>query len=227
MINEKLEILKNKLVCTVTDDYNKITSLSLVSKERFDNVDYISKILETENIEGDIVETGIWRGGMIAYLSQVFLNRKIYGCDSFEGCQNPKDGKYFNSNDSHSYGTYYGGTLEEVKENLNSLNIDYSNIIFIKGWFKDTMINFPSDKIALLRLDGDSYSATLEVLDELYSKVVKGGFIINDDYVIPESRQAQQDFFKKNNLKIELFNPLNNVKLNSGEICHGAYWRKI
>jgi O-methyltransferase len=220
-----LEGLKNKLKCTITNDYNKITSLSLVSKERFDNIDYIAKILETDNIKGDIVETGIWRGGMVAYLSQIFPNRKIYGCDSFEGCQNPKDGKYIVAGETHNYGKYYGGTLDDVKENLNSLNIDYSNIIFIKGWFRDTMINFPSDKIALLRLDGDSYSATLEVLDELYCKVVKGGFVIIDDYMIPECRAALNKFLE-NKKNIMLLSPNDNLPLH-GRIEHGIYWRKM
>lgn len=40
----------------------------------------------------------------------------------------------------------------------------------------------PVGKLAILRLDGDYYSSTIEVLEPLYDSVSKGEFIIVDGH---------------------------------------------
>jgi len=49
-------------------------------------------------------------------------------------------------------------------------------------------------RIAILRLDGDMYSSTWEVLIQLYRFVPVGGFVIVDDYGIERCGQAIKDF---------------------------------
>jgi hypothetical protein len=41
----------------------------------------------------------------------------------------------------------------------------------VKGWFNDTVFTAPVDRIALLRLDGDLYTSTMDVLHAFYHKV--------------------------------------------------------
>ena len=41
----------------------------------------------------------------------------------------------------------------------------------VKGWFNDTVFTAPVDRIALLRLDGDLYTSTMDVLEAFYHKV--------------------------------------------------------
>ena len=86
-------------------------------------------------------------------------------------------------------------------------------------------------KISLLRIDVDAYSATLEVLDELYDKVVPGGYIIFDDTCLHESLNAIKTFFKKRNIHPHLIDPSNDKVLpltfefisNDSEYPTGCY----
>lgn len=186
--------------------------LTLVSKKLFENIlsfkDQISKL------NGDIVECGVWKGGMSIFLSKVFSEKKIWVCDSFEGCQDPKNGKYPYSKESHVLGQYNGGNVDHVKNNFKKHDaLDENRISFLKGWVKDTLRPeiCPIKEISLLRIDVDSYSATLEVLDYLYDKVVPGGMIIFDDSCLLESNQAIKDFFKLKNLKY-VYDPSDNTE---------------
>ena len=58
-----------------------------------------------------------------------------------------------------------------------------SNFQIVKGWFSETLPEYPLSSIALLRLDGDLYESTMDCFQQLYHKVVKGGIIIIDDYL--------------------------------------------
>ena len=77
----------------------------------------------------------------------------------------------------------------------------------MKGWVKDTLNTDEIKKIALLRIDVDSYSATKEVLDLLYSKVSIGGLIVFDDSCLIQTVDAFCDFFEENNIEFELRHP--------------------
>jgi hypothetical protein len=171
--------------------------ITMVSEERFETIlrykDNISKI------DGDIVECGVWAGGMSIFLSKLFPTKKIWVCDSYEGCQNPSDGDYYFENEKHTKGMY-SVSLEVVKDNFIKNNLpDDKRINFLKGWVKDTLKPeiCPIKDIALLRIDVDSYSSTLEVLDYLYSKVKSGGIIIFDDSCLNESHHAMITFLEK------------------------------
>lgn len=197
----------------------------MVEKERFDSVDYIANIIKKDNIQGDIVETGVWGGGMCIYLSKHFPDRLVWACDSYKGCQDLSTAKYkFTGSDPHIYGMY-SYPLSWVIQNFKALNC--SNVIFLPGWFKDTLdkATCPINKIALLRFDGDSYSATKEVLEGLYDKVVHNGFVIIDDYCLEPSRVGLLEFIKERGLKINLLSPLDNKPVGDKAPC-GVWWRK-
>lgn len=186
--------------------------LTLVKKERFENI--LSFKDQISNLNGDIVECGVWKGGMSIFLTKLFTEKKIWVCDSFKGCQDPKTGKYDYSKETHVLGQYNGGTVDTVKKNFKKYDaLDEHRVSFLKGWVKDTLQDeiCPIKEISLLRIDVDSYSSTLEVLDCLYDKVVPGGMIIFDDSCLLESNQAIKDFFKLKNLKY-VYDPSNNTE---------------
>ena len=56
------------------------------------------------------------------------------------------------------------------------------------------MATAPVEELAMLRLDGDMYGSTMETLEALYHKVVLGGFIVVDDYILPPCQMAVTDF---------------------------------
>lgn len=205
----------------ITDRITKIT------RDRFECIlhyaDSISKL------DGDIVECGVWAGGMCIFLAKVFDTKKIWVVDSFEGCQDPREGKYFYPRESH-YKGMYTVSLEQVKRNFEEYDaLDESRVFFLKGWVKDTLA--PNvctiDKISLLRVDVDSYSATLEVLDYLYDKVQPGGMIVFDDISGNESLSAIREFINRGN-ELVIKDPVthnvldvfaNNIKFRPGCYC--------
>ena len=166
--------------------------------------------LEKNNIEGDFIETGVWRGGasiFMAGLNKFYnLHRKVYVADSFEGLPPPNS---LYPQDASSYlheWSILSVSLDEVKSNFNKYNLLEENVVFIKGFFETSLKNVNFDKISLLRLDGDMYSSTIEVLNEMYYKVSIGGYIIIDDYgcTAVSCKEAVDDFRRQHNITSEL-----------------------
>ncbi|MGH8399231.1 MAG: TylF/MycF/NovP-related O-methyltransferase, partial [Gammaproteobacteria bacterium] len=78
-------------------------------------------------------------------------------------------------------------------------------VIFLAGWFKDTLPAAPIDSISVLRLDGDLYESTIQVLEALYPRLSVNGFCIIDDYhAIDACRQAVADYREHNNISASI-----------------------
>ena len=73
------------------------------------------------------------------------------------------------------------------------------------------------ERLALLRLDGDMYSSTIQVLECLYEKLVPGGFVIVDDYGALEECAAAVDDYRRAH-RIE--DPIQAIDWS------GSFWRK-
>jgi len=141
----------------------------------------------SQHIKGDVVECGVWRGGMSAGLAKLLGNdRKYYLFDSFEGLPQAKeiDGadaiKWQSDTRSETYFDNCKAEIAFAEAAMNKADVQFS---LVKGWFSETLPHFNSGKeIALLRLDGDWYESTWDCLKNLYPKVTKKGIIIIDDY---------------------------------------------
>lgn len=186
--------------------------LTQVEKPRFEILNDIKKEIYEKNLEGDIVECGIWRGGVLIYLSHLFSDRVIWGLDSFEGFEKLEDSTYkydgverhvanfdelYNPNGMWTRGYKLATPYDEVVDNLKKYGLEISDRIkLLKGYVRETTEpkNCPIDKISLLRIDVDGYSPTLEVLINLYDKVVQGGYIVFDDIPLYECQDAIRDF---------------------------------
>ena len=98
-------------------------------------------------------------------------------------------------------------SAEEVRENFARFGLLDEDVVMVEGWFADTMPGLAETvgEIAVLRLDGDYYTSTREVIDPLYDKVAPGGFIIVDDYgCYQQARDAIHDFWNERGLEPEL-----------------------
>ena len=152
---------------------------------------YIQNLVLAEqvrNIDGCIVECGVWKAGMIAGIAKLLGNGKDYILfDSFEGLPAPKeiDGKaaleWAIKKDSQNYYDNCKASENDAIQTMKIAGVDSYKIY--KGWFSDTLPNFecPSG-IALLRLDADWYESVMICLDYLFPKVCKDGLIVIDDY---------------------------------------------
>ena len=173
------------------------------------------KYIKNDNLEGDFVECGIWKGGNII-LFQKFnllfkLKKKIYGFDTFEGMSEP--GKEDRQNKISAkeiaikrrirkMSDWCYSSYEEVKNNI-SKNTIIDNIYLIKGKVENTLLekkNLPK-KISILRLDTDWYLSTKIELEVLYKRLVSGGVLIIDDYGTWDgARKAVDEYFKDKNI---------------------------
>jgi len=193
-------------------------SYTMIGHRRLENVQMcVEEILRNE-VPGDLIETGAWRGGTTIFMRALLkahgvMDRKIWVADSFEGMPIPKD-----KNDGWNLSRidYLKVSLDEVKSNFERFDLLDEQVEFIKGWFCDSLPNAPINKLALLRLDGDIYSSTMDSLQNLYHKVSQGGYVIVDDYHSWSScRRAITDFLEKNSIKPEI----------KTVDWSGAYWK--
>ena len=195
---------------------NKIT---MVGKSEFNTI--LKHYNKISNTPGDIVECGCWRGGFSIFLSHVFNDKNIWVCDSFEGFQPLENAKHSYSKERHTpYFTHNAVgplaiSLEEVQSHFVTYGLkNQERIKFLKGFVKNSLPNSGIEKVALLRVDVDAYSATLEVLEELYNKVQSGGYIIFDDSCLYESLDAIKTFFKQNNIPEFINHPVTDMPLD-------------
>lgn len=187
--------------------------------------EYVKSLLNfskyLNNVEGDIMECGVWRGGTSIFLSYLFPNRNIWICDSFCGFQPKEENKYECSYERHTPEFIAGAdgaigvSLPEVKGNFARFGLEEQpRIKFLEGFVKNTLPTAGVEKLALLRIDVDGYSATLEVLDEMYHKVQKGGYIVFDDSCLFECWEAIKFFLERENLPEYIIHPLKNELLD-------------
>lgn len=181
----------------------------------------IAALCIQNTIEGDFVECGVASGAQVAamaYANQTLQgNRKMLLFDSFEGIplagpnddQQPGIGAISHNTavDDLNQLLITSGvsacSLETVVRNMSSWGIDQSNFVYHKGWFQHVLpvVANSIEKIAVLRLDGDLYESTKVCLEYLYSKVVKGGFVIIDDYgSLTGCRRAVHEYLEHHDL---------------------------
>lgn len=166
-----------------------------------------------KNIDGAIVECGVWKGGAIcmtkAYLKSKNIQKNVYAFDSFEGLPTPTATDFIigsgilasdvcgvpsdpNNNCIVDIQTFY--------DTMNAFSLNKEEIVIKKGWFENTTKDFP-EAISLLRFDGDWYSSTKDVLENLFDKVVQGGVLIFDDYGYWNgNKKAVDEFLELRNL---------------------------
>ena len=85
-----------------------------------------------------------------------------------------------------------------MAENFAEVSLLDPNVIFVKGFFNNTMapLSKQIDKLAIMRLDGDMYQSAAEVLYNLYEKLSLHGYVIIDDWAKYPSGAACRDFIR-------------------------------
>ena len=195
---------------------------TMVGLARLDNLQYVIGEIVKDNVPGDLIETGVWRGGASIFMKAVLkthgvTNRKLWLCDSFEGLPPPNPDKYPDDigDVTHTF-DMLAVSQEQVEANFERYDLFDDQIQFVKGYFEDTLPNLEIGKLALLRLDGDMYGSTMITLESLYDKVSVGGFIVVDDYALGPCRKAVLDFRKSKEIDDEII-AIDRV---------AVYWRK-
>lgn len=197
---------------------------TMIGMSRLTHLQRCVEAVLAEDIPGDLVECGVWRGGACIMMRAVLAvygdkERSVWLADSFQGVP-PPDPEHYPA-DTRLRLDLAADTLavpeSRVRDNFRRYGLLDDRVRFLPGWFKDTLPSAPIGRIALLRLDGDLYESTVQALDALYPRLSSGGFCIIDDYhPIEACRQAVTDYRRRNSISAEV------IDIDGS----GVYWRK-
>jgi O-methyltransferase len=171
-----------------------------------------------EGVPGDLLEAGVWRGGMTIFMRGVLRaygasDRLVWVADSFAGLPQPETGQEY---DAWKEGDM-AVSLQEVQQNFERYGLLDDQVRFLQGFFSQTLPQAPIEKLAILRVDADLYSSTLDVLNNLYPRLSPGGYAIFDDYQnLPDCKRAIDEFRAAHNIR----EPISKIDERA------VYWRR-
>lgn len=174
---------------------------TMIGAKRMRNLqDCVSDVL-TRGVPGDLVETGVWRGGACIFMRGILeaygdRDRRVWVADSFQGLPRANAAKYPVDAAGPAFHAYpqLAVSQDQVEANFRSYGLLDDQVVMLPGFFRDSLPTAPIEQIAVLRLDGDMYESTMDALTSLYAKVSHGGYVIVDDYSIQGCREAITDF---------------------------------
>jgi hypothetical protein len=206
----------------------------MIGMRRLDNIQTVIEEILQARTPGDLIETGVWRGGSTIFMRGLLkaygvTDRTVWVADSFAGSLPRTEEQGLSSRSFTSPGldslraawvetavlpekaqerldlVFEGTSYEEVRDRFVRYGLLDDQVQFLRGWFCDTLPSAPIERLALLRLDGDFYDSTYDALDALYPRLSIGGYAIVDDYnTFAECRQAVHDYLDGVNAEIDV-----------------------
>ncbi len=173
---------------------------SMIGAKRMNNLRCECERVIAQQIPGDFIETGVWRGGACIMMRAVLkayrlVDRRVIAADSFAGLPPPSVGVAADAGADFHTRKDFAVPLAEVKAAFARYGLLDQQVVFLEGLFKDTLPTAPIETLAVLRLDGDMYESTMDGLVNLYHKLSPGGVLIVDDYYLfAAQRQAVDEF---------------------------------
>lgn len=108
-------------------------------------------------------------------------------------------------------------SLDGVQSNFARYGLLDDQVVFVKGYFSETLPTLAAPTFSLIRLDGDLYESTMDALTHLYPKLSSGGYCIIDDFSsFTDCRKAVEDYRAAHGV----VTPLQTVD------HHAVYWQK-
>ena len=197
---------------------------SMIGLKRMDNIQHCVQAVLADDVPGDLIETGVWRGGACIFMKANLVaggdtDRTVWVADSFQGLPQP-NATLFPADSGDDLYTRSGLSVgaDQVRHNFARYGLLDERVKFLVGWFKDTLPTAPIDKLAVMRLDGDMYESTWQAIEALYPKLSPGGFCIIDDFGSHQSQAglAVRDYRKAIGIDEEI------IDIDG----FGAYWRR-
>lgn len=182
---------------------------TMIGLKRLDNLQACIEDVILNEVSGDLIETGVWRGGASIFMRAVLkahgvADRSVWLADSFQGLPPPDSEKYLDDGDQLYTYDELRVSLEEVKTHFERYALLDEQVKFLKGWFRDTLPTAPIEKLSVLRLDGDMYESTWDALVTLYPKLSRGGYCIIDDYNLTTCRSAVHAYRSQHGIDEEI-----------------------
>lgn len=197
---------------------------TMIGRKRLDQLHACLDQVVQDKVPGDLIETGVWRGGATVFMrgylqAHGIRSRKVWVADSFEGLPTPShevDVSHGNDFSGQNF-PYLSVSQAQVQDLFERYDLLDDQVRFLTGWFRDSLPEAPVRRLAVLRLDGDLYESTWDALTHLYHKVSPGGYVIVDDYrALAACGRAVDDFRRGGGIH----EPLIDIDQDA------VYWRK-
>jgi O-methyltransferase len=205
--NRGIKLVRERKVCAEDREEGKdwpANAHTMIGRKRLDNLHRCIRDVILREVPGDLIETGVWRGGATIFMRAVLKaygndDRSVWVADSFHGLPPPNGEKYpADAGDAHHVEDRLRVTLDQVKANFVRYDLLDERVKFLKGWFSETLAAAPIDHLAVMRLDGDMYESTMDALRALYPRLSPGGYVIIDDFgYLKSCEKAVLDFRKE------------------------------
>jgi O-methyltransferase len=193
----------------------------MIGLRRLDNIQFCVTDVIRRRVPGDLIETGVWRGGATIFMRGILAahcvtERRVWAADSFEGLPKPSAEYEADRGDQHWSHSQLAVSEDEVRSNFERYGLLDEQVRFLKGYFQDSLPDAPIEQLAVARLDGDMYESTIVALNALYPKLARGGYLIVDDYALAGCRRAVDDYRREHGIQ----EPLVGIDFT------GIYWRR-
>ncbi|MEU1752812.1 TylF/MycF/NovP-related O-methyltransferase [Micromonospora matsumotoense] len=183
---------------------------TMIGLQRLDNLERcIADVLERD-VPGDLIETGVWRGGAVIFMRGMLRaygdqERCVWVADSFQGLPKAEPGRVEDEEDALWAQPFLAVSQQQVENNFRRYGLLDERVRFLPGWFQDTLPTAAVQQLSVIRLDGDMYDSTMVALRSLYPKLSVGGYVIADDYhAVRGCKQAVDDFRAEHGITDEL-----------------------
>lgn len=200
-----------------------LTADSMIGRARMENLRDCALSALEDDVPGDFIETGVWRGGASILMRGILAaygdtRRRVWVADSFKGLPPANPEKYPEDAKMPAFHEWevLAVSLAEVRANFDRYDLLDDRVMFLEGWFKDTLPGL-DNTWSLIRLDGDLYESTIDAISALYPTLSIGGYLIVDDYeAVGSCKSAITDYRAEHGIT----EPLQVIDWT------GVYWRR-
>ena len=163
-------------------------------------------------LPGDVLEFGVYKGSsLIQFLSfreyyEHFESRSIVGFDAYgkfpDDVKLDSDKSFINRFERGGHG------ISESDLDMFLKKKNFSNYSLVNGDILNTLPDYlknnPAKRFSLIHIDVDVYEPTKCILENTWDKIVKGGIIVLDDYLLVEGEtKAVEEFIHNKNISIQ------------------------
>jgi hypothetical protein len=182
----------------------------MVGIDRLDNVRHCVETVLQDDVPGDLLEAGVWRGGVAIFMRAILeaygvTDRHVVVADSFAGLPAPDATRYpadqlFGDRETGRFAV----DEKTVRQNFAAYGLLDDQVEWVRGWFGESLPSLRERSWSVIRLDGDLYQSTWECLENLYPRLSVGGFVIIDDWAVDPCREAALDYRRAHGITDEI-----------------------
>jgi O-methyltransferase len=154
--------------------YNRIRFNTLVDRPRC----YALYLLldQIQNLPGDILEVGTWRGGTGGMFAHRMPHKTVYLADTFAGVVKSATWEHYKDG-------AHADTSSQLVSSFLKDDLGLTNVELLTGIFpEETGHRIDGKAFAFVHLDVDVYQSTKDAFDYVWQNVSRSGVVAFDDY---------------------------------------------